>query len=1394
MGDSQSKQQVGKRGLEGSSSRSTFGKKTQMSFEARRGDNSVSRQTSDRVNNKEKRLQGLRRFWQEGVRLKREARARWASVDSDAVSLDALKSQQQSVSANSNSSGNDLLLSADRKLPASARRHYAEDDLKQDGEEFTFREVKLPDDANPQSPLFRAYANSLGFMEEDVVTALARHPCPNEALRLIYICCSAEPLPVEHSVEPNSEILAYVLPGTYLKVLEFTTYRTQFEYLLRLKTAEGWVTGASIKIMRVPHSPRLALSKASGGGPFTSTRSAGAQRVPPPKGIVSFSHKSEENEASRSLKNSSSASAGAQGNGCETGRRGSRAAEDADPTACWGVVNACRVTRFCSFQTCLRQTKTQACYTRLSKFASVSAMQSFGAALLDNTPGFATNAGTAQARDMSCIKTGEPMQQSDATEPSNNLTGNMSLMDHPFLLFRVVAKGAIPVSANPHLASPVVGRLLHRQVFPVIDACLACCTWSCSLFDGDGDCLISGASVVGQGASDVVHAMARNNLTTKKARRRLNYFSRTRSMQLRVCTPQGWVTFDRSIEKVDECDTVYEHPVPYEIVADGYLVNVRASLEVEGPVRRTLPPASLVEVYERKVNAEGLMRLRLVDGWINERRKGANDAGLLFAVRGGDYRAAAFVKQMTATLVLLPALCSSDNNVRTAAATWVAANVARSAIASTALMDEVDETIVEEELNRCHCCYCRGCNSSTNKGESNLSLTRDDSSQRQVNGLSSKDQLPLVGEPQCENGAQALECTQSANNALSYLKPQAAGDMLLPQPPLTGDSPASPASRSAVTEPQSNDVPSLSLGEPATAALEVADLGSAGMCAQGPISRRASFGAENACNKEEEDTAAFNDETRPMGQPLGDSGSDAVEQGDTQPASSRQWGPPCPHSSVLHCASSPELGMGLAHSHDFAVRRETLSPTDKLYQFCVAAVYSSLAEQREAVGSQVTYRPPVGAYVPPSSRQRSLLSKGGTQQSLLAAYMAKQLNAKGKLPVVNLNRCSSFSFHQPLVIVIHKVERICNEFLTRRYLHERSMLLLLNRGSGGGIEEAIPNPLLKEALNEYFLFHGCTEERAALIALSGFDFRRGGENGGKLFGVGTYFSPNASKADLYARPAEVQTRPAGQPSVKAATSPKPPPPLRTNVAGQQPLGRAAVGLAALRGIHSYRLGLMQQNADLAASKNAGIAGSQPGGHPLHIGCVNSTPVAPIYPAPCPWRQPMVPRNTRERGGLLAVYAKLRHGTSRNKDNSDLASRPSCAKSANANPQQPRAKQTPGATDGGVPKARQGRAQGAAAPSAPTAMRCLLVARVCLGEVYKTLSTMPDARMPPNKPDPIATKLAHDSIMAECRARGGVVDAVEFVVFERAQALPQFIVTYSHAPHCQCAECHRQAAQ
>ncbi|KAL8434252.1 hypothetical protein Efla_002017 [Eimeria flavescens] len=1343
MGDSLSKHHSGKQGHSEVSASRAQGRKTRLSFDARGpGRYSASKQSLEGLSSRRGGLLTLRRLWQASGGLRRDRQANGGLRESIAVGRASSGTQQQKPAFTHEVSSGDfdsLASSLQRKVAATSGGGLSEDDFQRDSEEFTARAVKLPGNLNADSPLFKAYADFLEFMEDDVLAALARHPCPDEALGLIYVCCSSEPLPVEHSVEPNSDVLAYVMPGTYMKVLEFTAYRTQMEYMLRLKTAEGWVTGASIRIMRLPHSPRLTIAKGATAGPFNSKRGM-SQRLPPAACLMSSLVGTQDSGgAANPVRSFPSAPCGTTSTGPLSAAAGHRPLEDSHPSTCWGIVNACRVTRFCSFQTCLKQTRHQACYTSLSKFVPASAMQSFGTTLLDNLPGLATKAGTAQARDMPCSKTEEVMREDEALSPRSSLDGEMSLMEHPFMLFRVVASRAIPVSASPHLASPVVGRLLHRQVFPVIDACLACCSWSCSLFEGEGDCLISGMGCLGQGSTDVLHAVARSHLCSRKSRKRLGCLSRTRSMQLRVCTPQGWVTFDKSIEKVDECGTIYEHPVPYEIVADGYLVNVRASLEVEGPVRRTLPPASIVEVYERKVNAEGLMRLRVADGWINERRKGVNDAGLLFAVRGGDYRASTFVRQVTAAIILLPALCSTDSSVRTAAATWLAANVARSAVASTALMDEVDETMVEEELNRCPCCYCRGEKSLSDTEAfkaTGASMRRENAGHRLPGGCLLRDALPvaevpfvalpgsgsLAGEPASEKSSQVPESVPAADGS-SAVNPLSANDLLLMR-----EVSASQASALTAAELQRKArLPSVTAEQPphAGGAARPHSAGSNADFYEG-YCHRGSCSSENILNNLPECTGGV---------------LRSVRAEDSQEAD-RLWNTLNFLVKVLCPANYLFLLVSCARKA-FCVGSQ-LSPD--------VQVYSSLGEQREAVGSQAIYRPPVGAYVPSSNQQNPLLLNGAPQQSLLAAYVPKQPTAKGNLPAVNLNRWTSFTFHQPLIIVIHKVERICNEFLTRRYLHERSMLMLLNRGGGRGLEEDIPNPLLKvyEALNEYFLFHGCTEERAGLVALSGFDFRRGGENGGKLFGVGTYFSPNASKADLYARPAEPSNKLAAQAPVKTAPPQKPAVPLK-GCGGQQPSATALpAGLSNYRGIPSQRVSYINQAlaTDSSASR-AGSAAHQATGNYTWMGYASTMPVTSMYPCPQSLRPARLPNPAKERGGLLAVYAKLRHGGSRSKDSVEQKPPQVAQKPPTPQPPNP-AKQYPTTQDGGVPKPKQSGATvasttGHAVPSAASTMRCLLLARVCLGDVYKTLSTMPDARMPPNKPDPIAPKLAYDSV-------------------------------------------------
>lgn len=168
---------------------------------------------------------------------------------------------------------------------------------------------------------------------------------------------------------------------------------------------------------------------------------------------------------------------------------------------------------------------------------------------------------------------------------------------------------------------------------------------------------------------------------------------------------------------------------------------------------------------------------RLVDGWINERRKGTDDGGLLFAIRVEDQRATAFRRQIAAVGFLLPALCSTNSRVRTAAATWVAASAAQSSVASSALMEEVDTARVEEAVKRCACCYCRG---SVNPSE--------------------REALETAGQPSCSDSSSQRRpgdwCMHS-REAVSCGTPE--GDLKSPRelaskqhPPLPGPS-ASPA-------------------------------------------------------------------------------------------------------------------------------------------------------------------------------------------------------------------------------------------------------------------------------------------------------------------------------------------------------------------------------------------------------------------------------------------------------------------------------------------------------------------------------------------------------------------------------------------------------------------------
>jgi hypothetical protein len=46
----------------------------------------------------------------------------------------------------------------------------------------------------------------------------------------------------------------------------------------------------------------------------------------------------------------------------------------------------------------------------------------------------------------------------------------------------------------------------------------------------------------------------------------------------------------------------------------------------------------------------------------------------------------------------------------------------------------------------------------------------------------------------------------------------------------------------------------------------------------------------------------------------------------------------------------------------------------------------------------------------------------------------------------------------------------------------------------------------------------------------------------------------------------------------------------------------------------------------------------------------------------------------------------------------------------------------------------------------------------------------------------------DSVLGQSRAEGGIVDHREYVVFDKAQAVPIAVVTYRHSAACKCSRC------
>lgn len=85
---------------------------------------------------------------------------------------------------------------------------------------------------------------------------------------------------------------------------------------------------------------------------------------------------------------------------------------------------------------------------------------------------------------------------------------------------------------------------------------------------------------------------------------------------------------------------------------------------------------------------------------------------------------------------------------------------------------------------------------------------------------------------------------------------------------------------------------------------------------------------------------------------------------------------------------------------------------------------------------------------------------------------------------------------------------------------------------------------------------------------------------------------------------------------------------------------------------------------------------------------------------------------------------------------------------------------------------------------PPQLRCLVIARVALGEAHEMRTADPGLRRPPIGADGVRS----ESVLGVPRGRGGVVDYDEFVIYKPAQAMAQFVVKYEHVETCACRTC------
>lgn len=185
MGASQSKRHCGRLGLGEASLASMQDRKSRLVSCSEAGNTELPgiKQRRHQVKSRKSRLRGLRRTWRSCTRRVQELQPSEGCLSTSVPGPWLDKPQQQKALVSCDASNGEGVPRADVSDRVSAPESPNDDadmDFVVEAEEFIARSVHLPEDPGVGGPLYKAYANWLPYMEEEVIAALGRHPHPDE--------------------------------------------------------------------------------------------------------------------------------------------------------------------------------------------------------------------------------------------------------------------------------------------------------------------------------------------------------------------------------------------------------------------------------------------------------------------------------------------------------------------------------------------------------------------------------------------------------------------------------------------------------------------------------------------------------------------------------------------------------------------------------------------------------------------------------------------------------------------------------------------------------------------------------------------------------------------------------------------------------------------------------------------------------------------------------------------------------------------------------------------------------------------------------------------------------------------------------------------------------------